>query len=116
MSYARLVQALLALAAIATFLPWSKAGGSSDAGVQGGSGQLAMLACIVGIILIHLKFRPAWMAAGLAVAIGARELSGLADGTSAGIGLWLTLVLALAAAAMLIYKMFADLDSSHPAS
>lgn len=81
-------------------------------------GQLALIAALVGVALVQVGFRPAWIAGGFIVAVLGRELIGLLgdDHASAGIGLWLGVAAALAAAVVLIWDMAASIERSPAAA
>jgi hypothetical protein len=117
MNLLRLAQGLLVLTVFASFLTWSTDPSESLAGVQTGPGQLVGLAALVGLVLIYLGHRVAWMAAALAAVICGRELLRISDNSTvdSGIGLWVTLIPAAVAAAVLVWQMFADVKANTPA-
>lgn len=82
-----------------TLLPWLEDASGTRLGIGEGDGVLVILLGAAALLLVHLRVRAAWMAAGLGAAVGLRDLLRVAatPGTSIGIGLWLT-ALALTAA------------------
>ena len=97
------------LAAVAVFLPWKETAAQSAAGTQLGVGRVVFIVSLVTVALIQVRWRPAWIGAGFVVAVNARGIFELAgsDTSEIGPGLWLSTVTALAAAALLVWDMFA---------
>lgn len=87
-------------------------------GVSSDEGRLALIVALLAIGLVQIGWRPAWMAAGLVVAIAGRELLSIAgdDSAAAGIGLWVTVVVALAATVLLFADMFSTIERAPPDS
>lgn len=86
------------------FLTWSSEG-RSISGTDTGEGQLTALVALGTIALVHVGFRPAWIGAAFIVATLARQLREF--GADAGAALWLGVVAALVATALLVWDMFA---------
>lgn len=104
-------QLLLVLAAASTFLTWDTE--QSITGVNSDEGLVALIVAAVAVMLVRIRWRPAWIGAGLIVAIsGRRLLTGLGDDVNVGIGLWVTASAALAATVLLVSDMFSTIDRS----
>ena len=60
------------------FLPWhinaGLGGNQTVRGVSTGIGRILLVICIVTVVLVQLRWRPAWIGAGFAGAIAIREL------------------------------------------
>ncbi len=112
----------MAAAGAAMLLPWHlNAGLSGNQTVRGisiGEGRLLIVACAVTIGLIRIAWRPAWIGAGFAGAIAAREIfdpSGIGppgQPPDPGIGVWIAVVASAAAVVLLVWEMFADVSGS----
>ncbi len=108
------------------FLPWHiNAGfGGSDTvrGINAGVGRLLLAVCIVTIALVQIGWRPAWIGAGFAGAIAAREIldpSGIGEldpsgirSPDPGLGLWIAAIASAVAVVLLVWDMFAGVRGS----
>ncbi len=80
MSAARkwIAQACVVVAGAAMFLPWNVNAGLSGTqtvtGISTGIGRILLVICILTVVLIQIRWRPAWIGAGFAGAIAVREL------------------------------------------
>jgi len=106
----RLAEAGAGLVVLSMFLPWS----SEDRGIETPEGQLMLLTGVAIIVLVRLGSRIAWIAAGFAVAVMAREALAPEAGTSTGFGLWIGLLAALTALVVLVWNMFAEVQANRP--
>ena len=129
-----MAQAATAVAIIAMALPWAAnvvagtAPGEQAAlrGFQMGPGQLVIAVGLVTIAAIELGWRPAWMGAGLIVAVLVREFIDLSDSKTvatsdavttyadAGSAIWVGIAGALSALIILIWNMFAEVSENAP--
>ncbi len=110
-------QGLGLVVALGTLLPWATFDDrDSVSGVSLAPGTLVLFAGLVAIVLVQMNIRAAWIAPGFAVAVAGRELaSRLGDaGTAPGIGLWISVIAAVAAAVLLIRQMFASIERVSP--
>lgn len=128
----RVAQAALAVAIIAMALPWAAtvvagtAPGEQAAlrGFQMGPGQLVIAVGLASIAAIELGWRPAWMGAGLIVAILVREFIDLSDSKTvvsndaiatyadAGTAIWVGIAAAVSALIILTWHMFSEVADS----
>lgn len=118
----RVAQASSAVAGAAVLLPWHVNAGSGGnqtvLGIAVSEGQLTIVACAVTIGLIHIEWRPAWIGAGFAAAIAAREIfdpSGIGPPgrpPDPGIGVWIAVVAAGVAAVLLVWDMLAGISGA----
>ena len=99
-------------------LPWhvdaGLGGNQTVLGISIGEGRLLLVACLVTIGLAQSEWRPAWIGAGFAGAIAAREIvspSGVGN-PQAGMGVWLAVIAAGVAAALLVWDMLAGISGS----
>lgn len=92
------------------FLPWqtkaAEGGTESIVGTGVSEGQLVLVVGLVTIGLIQVGWRPAWIGAGLIVAITGRAI--LDSGADPASGLWIAAVAAVVAAGLLVWDMFAN--------
>ena len=81
-------------------------------------GQIALIAAVLGIALVQVGFRPAWIAAGFVFAVLGRELLALRtdDHASVGLGLWLGVLAALAAALILVWDLVDSVERAPTAA
>ena len=115
MSTARkwIAQACVVVAGAAMFLPWNVNAGLSGTqtvtGISTGIGRILLVICIVTVVLIQIRWRPAWIGAGFAGAIAVRELfSPSGTGTpDAGLGPQIAFIACAVAVVLLGWNMFA---------
>jgi len=100
-------QGSLLVAIGAMFLTWSTEG-VGRVGTDTGEGQFVALVALVTMLLVQIGWRPAWMGTGVIVATLGRQL--LLLGSDAGVGLYLGVVSAVVAGAVLIAEMFAGIE------
>lgn len=103
-------------------LPWhvnaGLSGNQTVLGISVNEGRLTILACAVTIGLVHVDWRPAWIGAGFAGAIAAREVfdpSGVGPPghpPGPGIGVWIAVVTAGIAAVLLVWDMLAGMSGT----
>lgn len=98
-------------------LPWQTGAGvletKSVRGISVGEGRIVLVACLVTVVLVGIRIRPAWISVGFAGAISARavlDLSG-SGGPAAGIGLWIALAASTAAVVLLVWDMFSGVSA-----
>lgn len=95
------------------FLPWHvNAGLSGTATVRGvatGIGRILLVICVVTLVLVQLRWRPAWIGAGFSGAIAFRELLSPAGVGSPdpGLGPQIAFITCAAAVVLLGWNMFA---------
>lgn len=115
MSAARkwIAQACVAVAGAAMFLPWhinaGLGGNQTVRGAATGIGRLLLVICIVTVVLVQLRWRPAWIGAGFAGAIAIRELvspSGVGS-PDPGLGPQIAVITCAAAVVLLGWNLFA---------
>lgn len=115
MSAARkwIAQACVAAAGAAMFLPWNVNAGLSGtqtiSGISTGIGRILLVICILTVVLVQIRWRPAWIGAGFAGAISVRELfspSGI-GAPDAGVGPQIAFIACAAAVVLLGWNMFA---------
>ncbi len=108
----------LAIAAASLLLPWETGGTETSNGFAVNDGQVTFLALIVTLVLIQVKFRPAWTGAGFVVAVSGRALLNLTDSgpPDPGLGPVVVALAALAAAALMLWDLFAAVSASVPPS
>jgi len=117
MNLTRLAQLFLAGTIASTFLTWATpAAGvnlSAVTGIERAEGQLVAIVGLVAIVLAQIGWRPGWIAAALAAAIAGRRLVNAVDSSveDPGIGMGIAFVTAAAAACVLIWKMFSDVNA-----
>lgn len=95
------------------FLTWvSTASGEHIVGSDFDQGRLTIIICAITIAFVQFGLRPAWIGGGLTVAVLGRELFRADDveGQSAAVGLWVGTLLAVAAAVLLIWDLFASIE------
>ena len=119
MSAARkwIAQACVAVAGAAMFLPWhlnaGLGGNQTIRGISTGIGRLLLVICVVTVVLVQLRWRPAWIGAGFAGAIAIRELVS-PSGTGSpdpGLGPQIAFITCAAAVVLLGWNMFAGVAS-----
>ena len=100
------------------FLPWHSGVGESAAesvaGTGTSEGRLVLVASLVTVGLVQVSWRPAWIGAGLVAATTVRQilkLSGEAKADPAA-GLWIAAAAGVAAAAFLVWDMFANVATA----
>ncbi len=115
MSAARkwIAQACMVVAGAAMFLPWNVNAGLSSTqtvtGISTGIGRILLVICILTVVLIQIRWRPAWIGAGFAGAIAVRELfspSGIGT-PDAGLGPQIAFIACAVAVILLGWNMFA---------
>ncbi len=104
------------MAAAGSFATWETE--ESVSGVGSGEGRWVLIVALVAIGLVQLGWRPAWMAAGLVLAIAGRELLSISgdEGAGVGLGLWVTLLGSAAAVVLLVLDMFSRIERAPPAA
>ena len=114
MSAARkwIAQACMVVAGAAMFLPWNVNAGLSSTqtvtGISTGIGRILLVICILTVVLIQIRWRPAWIGAGFAGAIAVRELlspSGIGS-PDPGLGPQIAFITCAAAVVLLGWNMF----------
>lgn len=118
----RIAQVCAGAAGVATVLPWhvnaGLSGNQTMLGIGVAEGRLTIVACAVTIGLVHIDWRPAWISAGFAAAIAAREIfssSGIgpdARPPDPGIGVWVAVIAAGVAAVLLVWDMLAGISGA----
>ncbi len=118
----RTAQVCSAAAGAAMLLPWhvnaGLGGNQTVLGIEVTDGRLIIAACAVTIGLIHIDWRPAWIGAGFAGAIAAREVfapSGIGPPgrpPDPGIGIWIAVIAAGIAAVLLVWDMLVDISGT----
>lgn len=115
MSAARkwIAQVCVAAAGAAMFLPWhinaGLGGNQTVRGISIGIGRLLLVICMVTVVLVQFRWRPAWIGAGFAGAIAIRELfspSGV-GAPDAGLGPQIAFIACAVAVILLGWNMFA---------
>ena len=108
-----IAQACVVGAGAAMFLPWNVNAGLSGTqtvtGISTGVGRILLVICILTVVLIQIRWRPAWIGAGFAGAIAVRELfspSGIGT-PDAGLGPQIAFIACAVAVLLLGWNMFA---------
>lgn len=108
-----IAQACVVVAGAAMFLPWNVNAGLSGTqtvtGISTGVGRILLVICILTVVLIQIRWRPAWIGAGFAGAIAVRELfnpSGIGT-PDAGLGPQIAFIACAVAVLLLGWNMFA---------
>lgn len=108
-----IAQACMVVAGAAMFLPWNVNAGLSGTqtvtGISTGIGRILLVICILTVVLIQIRWRPAWIGAGFAGAIAVRELfspSGIGT-PDAGLGPQIAFIACAVAVLLLGWNMFA---------
>ena len=108
-----IAQACVVVAGAAMFLPWNVNAGLSGTqtvtGISTGIGRILLVICILTVVLIQIRWRPAWIGAGFAGAIAVRELfspSGIGT-PDAGLGPQIAFIACAVAVLLLGWNMFA---------
>lgn len=112
----RLAQLCLAGAVAALLLRWqtgaadTASGAGSATGFGVSDGTVILLASLITIALIQVKFRPAWCGAGFVVAVSGRAIVVLSGSgpPDLGIGPVIVACAATIAAALLLWELFAS--------
>ena len=112
-------QLCLVIAVVSLLLPWE----TGDAlrhrrALASTTGKVVFLALLITLVLIQVKFRPAWTGAGFAVAVSGRAILNLSDTgpPDVGIGPVIVALAALAAAVLMLWDMFSAVSASTPSS
>ena len=105
------------------FLPWNVNAGLSGTqtvrGISTGIGKILFVVCLLTIVLVQIRWRPAWIGAGFAGAIAVRELfdpSGVGS-PDPGLGPQIAFIACAVAVILLGWNMFsgvAEDDGSGP--
>ncbi|MCY3851400.1 MAG: hypothetical protein OXF75_11485 [Acidimicrobiaceae bacterium] len=106
----------LVIAVISLLLPWEAGGAKTSNGLAVNDGQVTFLALLITLVLIQVKFRPAWTGAGFVVAVSGRAILNLSDTgpPDVGVGPVIVALAALAAAALMLRDLFAAVSASAP--
>ncbi len=114
---AHLARLCLAIAVASLLLPW-ETGDTETTGLGVNDGKVAFLALLITLVLIQVKFRPAWTGAGFVVAVAGRAMLNLSDSgpPDLGIGVVIVVVAALAAAILLLWDLFAAVSAPSAAT
>lgn len=106
----------LAIAAVSLLLPWEAGVAETSNGLAVDDGQVTFLALLITLVLIQVKFRPAWTGAGFVVAVSGRAILDLAESGPPDVGLGPVVValFSLAAAALMLWDLFAAVSASAP--
>ena len=104
------------IAVVSLFLPWETGGAKTSTGFAVDDGKVVFLALLITLVLIQVKFRPAWTGAGFAAAVAGRAILNLSDSgpPDLGIGLVIVALAALGAAVLLLWDLFAAVSASAP--
>lgn len=83
---------LLLVAMAGVLLPWLEDAAGSRIGIGERDGVLVLVVSGGAFVLVGLRIRAAWIAAGLGAAVALRDLLRVlaVPGTMVGLGLWLT--------------------------
>ncbi len=118
----RIAQMCATVAGAAMFLPWNINAGLSGTqtvrGISTGIGRILFVVCLLTIVLVQIRWRPAWIGAGFAGAIAAREafdpsgIGPLGRPPDPGIGIWTALIAAGIAAVLLVWDMLVDISGT----
>jgi hypothetical protein len=102
---------LLALGALGTLLPWFRDSRGSVIGLSEADGVYVLAMVAVAAVLVVAGARVAWIPAGLATLIAARDVQTIADSAAAESrpGLWLTVVAVGAATLVLLGAMIREI-------
>ncbi|WP_419916577.1 hypothetical protein [Candidatus Poriferisodalis sp.] len=107
-----IAQACVVVAGAAMFLPWNVNAGLSGTqtvnGISTGIGRILLVICILTVVLVQIRWRPAWIGAGFAGAIAVRELfspSGIGT-PDAGLGPQIAFIACAVAVILLGWNMF----------
>lgn len=106
------------IAVVSLLLPWETGGAKTSTGFAVDDGQVTFLALLITLVLIQVKFRPAWTGAGFVVAVSGRAILNLSDSgpPDVGTGPVIVALAALAAAALMLWDLFAAVSASAPPS
>ncbi len=106
---------LLVVTTLSTLLPWTTGSGGSVIGVRHDDAFLVIAASVLGIVLVRMKAKPAWIAPGFAAFTQFRDIRQINDTDfGVGIGLWIGLVAAIGAAVLLVVDLVATIRASAP--
>jgi len=117
MNLSRLAQLFLVGTIGSTLLTWATPGEGVNlaavTGIERAEGQLVAIVALVAIVLVQLGWRPAWIPAALGGAIAGRRLLNALDSSieDPAIGMGVAVVTSFAAAGVLVWKMFADVNA-----
>ena len=104
----RVAEVAAAVIVISVFLPWVVEDGRTLRGVLGGQGQLVFLTAVATIVLIRLRKRLSWFAAGFSAAVLWRQLFDGADGLRS-LGPLLGALAATTAVVFLVWHLLAEI-------
>ena len=106
------------IAVVSLLLPWETGGAKTLTGFAVDDGKVVFLALLITLVLIQVKFRPAWTGAGFAVAVSGRAILNLSDTgpPDVGIGPVIVALAALAAAILMLWDMFSAVSAATPSS
>ncbi len=113
-----LARLCLVIAVVSLLLPWETGGAKTSTGFAVDDGKVVFLALLITLVLIQVKFRPAWTGAGFAVAVSGRAILNLSDTGpgDVGIGPVIVALAALAAAILMLWDLFSAVSSATPSS
>ena len=113
-----LARLCLVIAIVSLLLPWETGGTKTSTGFAVDDGKVVFLALLITLVLIQVKFRPAWTGAGFAVAVSGRAILNLSDTgpPDVGIGPVIVALAALAAAVLMLWDMFSAVSAATPSS
>ena len=104
----RVAEVAAAVIVISLFLPWVVEDGQTLRGIQVGQGQLVVLTAVATIVLIRLRKRLSWFAAGFSAAVLWRQLLDGGDGLRS-LGPLLGALAATVAVVFLVWHMLAEI-------
>lgn len=112
MKFSRALLARLCLGAtvLSLLLPWQTGNGVTRSGFDVDDGRAIFLAALITLVLMQIKFRPAWIGAGFVVAVSGRAIFTLLRTSTLELGIGLVIVglTALVATCLLLWDMFAN--------
>lgn len=105
----------MAATTLSALLPWTTGESGSVIGVRHDDAFLVIAGSILGIALVRMKAKPAWIAPGFAAFVQFRDIQQISDSEfGVGIGLWIGLLTAVTASVMLIVDLLAGIRASAP--
>jgi len=104
----RVAEVAAAVIVISLFLPWVVEDGQTLRGIQVGQGQLVVLTGVATIVLIRLRKRLSWFAAGFSAAVLWRQLFDGGDGLRS-LGPLLGALAATVAVVFLVWNLLAEI-------
>lgn len=109
-----MAQLCLAFAAVSLLFSWERGVVDSNNGFAADDGRVIFITLLITVVLIQVKFRPAWCGAGFVVAVAGRDIFNLAKPgpPDAGVGPWLVAAAALLAVALLLWELFAGVSAN----